>query len=54
MWTRRGCVSLESEEKGKEVEVITDKQIDRQTDKWTEFPLVDSIPVRGRVKMCDI
>ena len=45
MWTRRGCVSLESEEKGKEVEVITDKQIDRQTDKWTEFPLVDSIPV---------
>ena len=50
----RGCVSLESEEKGKEVEVITDKQIDRQTDKWTEFPLVDSIPVRGRVKMCDI
>ena len=23
---------------------------DRQTNKWTEFPLVDSTPVRGRVK----
>ena len=38
-------MSLESEEKGKEVEVITDKQIDRQTNKWTEFPLVDLTPV---------
>ena len=24
---------------------------DRQTNKWTEFPLVDSTPVRGRVKI---
>ena len=46
----RVCVtllSLESERKGKEEEVITD----RRTDKWTEFPFVDSTPVRGRVKI---
>ena len=27
-----------------------DGQTDGQTNNWTEFPLVDSIPVRGRVK----
>ena len=26
---------------------------DRQTDKWTEFPLIDSTPERGRVKTND-
>ena len=29
---------------------MTDGQMDRQTDKWAEFPLVDSTPVRGRAK----
>ena len=44
-WERlRRCVSLESEEKGKQIEMMTDKQMDR----ISTYRL--STPVRGQVK----
>ena len=33
--------------------ILTDGQTNRQIDKWTELPLVDSTPVRGRVKIIE-
>ena len=43
-------MSLESE-KRKRIR-SDDRQTNGQMDKWTEFPLIDSTPERGRVKRC--